>query len=91
MCTKRSADTSAHLTRREKCNLRELLFPPLQGLDTEENVMAPKVVEALLGTRFQGRDFLRSPLVRLDAPQKCQHHPAGIAVAAHHLGRHERL
>ena len=26
--------------------------------------MAPKVVEALLGTRFQGRDFLKAPLVR---------------------------
>ncbi len=27
-------------------------------------MLAPKVVEALLGTRFQGRDFLRGPLVR---------------------------
>ncbi len=27
--------------------------------------MAPKVVEALLGTRFQGRDFVKAPLVRL--------------------------
>ncbi len=35
-----------------------------QALDEAENVMAPKVLEALLGTRFQGRDFLKSPLVR---------------------------
>ena len=35
----------------------------MQGLDTPDDVMAPKVVEALLGTRFQGRDFVRSPLV----------------------------
>ena len=35
----------------------------VQGLDTPDDVMAPKVVEALLGTRFQGRDFVRSPLV----------------------------
>ena len=35
----------------------------LQGLDTEDNVLAPKVVEALLGTRFMGRDFVKSPLV----------------------------
>ena len=34
-----------------------------QGLDTEANVLQPKVVEALLGTRFSGRDFRRSPLV----------------------------
>lgn len=27
--------------------------------------MAPKVLEALLGTRFQGRDFLKTPLVCL--------------------------
>ncbi|KAK9908666.1 hypothetical protein WJX75_001202 [Coccomyxa subellipsoidea] len=33
------------------------------ALDEAENVMAPKVLEALLGTRFQGRDFLKSPLV----------------------------
>ncbi|CAL5222769.1 g5181 [Coccomyxa viridis] len=33
------------------------------GLDTGNDVLAPKVVEALLGTRFQGRDFLRGPLV----------------------------
>lgn len=43
----------------------------LQGLDTEEDVMAPKVVEALLGTRFQGRDFVKAPLVRAWRPQKC--------------------
>lgn len=36
----------------------------LQGLDTEGNVLAPKVVEALLGTRFCGRLANRSPLVR---------------------------
>ncbi len=35
----------------------------LQGLDTGDNVLAPKVVEALLGTRFMGRDFVKSPLV----------------------------
>ena len=33
-------------------------------MDTDQNVMAPKVVEALLGTRFRGREFLRSPLAR---------------------------
>ncbi|CAL8461917.1 g1448 [Coccomyxa elongata] len=33
------------------------------GLDDPENVVAPKVLEALLGTRFQGRDFLKSPLI----------------------------
>lgn len=38
----------------------------MQGLDTGNDVLAPKVVEALLGTRFQGRDFLRGPLVRLN-------------------------
>jgi len=35
-----------------------------QGVDTDQNVVAPKVVEALLGTRFRGREFLRSPLAR---------------------------
>ena len=38
--------------------------PVHQGVDTDQNVMAPKVVEALLGTRFRGREFLRSPLAR---------------------------
>ncbi|GAB4819656.1 hypothetical protein N2152v2_006702 [Parachlorella kessleri] len=33
------------------------------GLDTADNVLTPKVVEALLGTRFRGRDFGRVPLV----------------------------
>lgn len=31
--------------------------------------MVPKVVEALLGTRFRGREFSRGPLVR---PQSLQ-------------------
>ncbi len=44
----------------------------VQGLDTQDDVMAPKVVEALLGTRFQGRDFLRAPLVR--AAVMMRHH-----------------
>ena len=34
-----------------------------QGLDTDANVLSPKVVEALLGTRFRGRQFGRGPLV----------------------------
>ena len=53
----------------------------MQGLDTEDSVPAPKVVEALLGTRFQGRDFVKGPLVR-------QHPHCGIsshAAAALHL------
>ncbi|KAK9838506.1 hypothetical protein WJX81_003780 [Elliptochloris bilobata] len=33
------------------------------GVDADQSVMAPKVVEALLGTRFRGREFLRAPLV----------------------------
>jgi len=33
------------------------------GLDSGEDVLAPKVVEALLGTRFRGREFGRAPLV----------------------------
>eukprot|EP00884_Botryococcus_braunii_P004691 jgi/Botrbrau1/14222/Bobra.0254s0011.1 len=33
------------------------------GLDTEQNVHSPKVVEALLGTRLRGRDFTSCPLV----------------------------
>eukprot|EP00887_Chlorella_sp_A99_P001925 scaffold18.g1925.t1 len=33
------------------------------GLDTDANVLTPKVVEALLGTRFSGRDFRTAPLV----------------------------
>ena len=37
----------------------------LQGLDTIDNVLSPKVVEALLGTRFRGRQFGRGPLVQL--------------------------
>jgi hypothetical protein len=35
----------------------------LQGVDTEENLMSPKVIESLLGTRLRGRDFTTSPLV----------------------------
>ncbi len=42
-------------------------FPPspniLQGLDANSNVLAPKVLEALLGTRLRGRAFGRTPLV----------------------------
>ena len=37
--------------------------------------MAPKVVEALLGTRFQGRDFLKAPLVRTEV---LEHHAKGL-------------
>lgn len=33
------------------------------GLDTDANVLSPKVVEALLGTRFRGRQFGRGPLI----------------------------
>lgn len=33
------------------------------GLDTEEDVPFPKVVESLLGIRFRGRDFGKSPLI----------------------------
>ena len=33
------------------------------GLDSGDDVFAPKVVEALLGTRFRGREFGRTPLV----------------------------
>ena len=33
------------------------------GLDSGDDVFAPKVVEALLGTRFRGREFGRAPLV----------------------------
>lgn len=29
------------------------------GLDTEDNVMKPKVVESLLGRQFRGREFGR--------------------------------
>ncbi len=38
-----------------------LVFP--QGLDATGNVLAPKVLEALLGTRLRGRAFGRTPLV----------------------------
>jgi hypothetical protein len=41
----------------------------MQGLDTDANVLSPKVVEALLGTRFRGRQFGRGPLVRFDFPE----------------------
>lgn len=34
-----------------------------QGLDGNEDVLSPKVVEALLGTRLRGREFARSPIV----------------------------
>lgn len=33
------------------------------GLDTDQNVLNPKVIEALLGTRFRGRAYGRSPVV----------------------------
>jgi hypothetical protein len=33
------------------------------GLDSGDDVFTPKVVEALLGTRFRGREFGRTPLV----------------------------
>lgn len=33
------------------------------GLDTEENVLIPKVVESLLGLQLRGRTFGRSPLI----------------------------
>ena len=33
----------------------------VQGLDTPDDVMAPKVVEALLGTRFQGAGLCEKP------------------------------
>lgn len=47
---------------------------PLQGLDTEdEQVLVPKVVEALLGTRFRGREFSRGPLVRIDGANTAAH------------------
>lgn len=36
-----------------------------QGLDTRQDVPTPKVVEALLGTRFCGRQAGRVPLVGL--------------------------
>jgi hypothetical protein len=35
----------------------------VQGVDSAENVLSPKVVEALLGTRFRGRAFGKLPLV----------------------------
>ena len=41
----------------------------MQGLDTDANVLSPKVVEALLGTRFRGRQFGRGPLVCFDFPE----------------------
>jgi hypothetical protein len=34
-----------------------------QGVDTDQNVRSPKVVEALLGTRLKGRSFTTTPLV----------------------------
>ena len=34
-----------------------------QGVDTDQNVLNPKVIEALLGTRFRGRAYGRSPVV----------------------------
>jgi hypothetical protein len=33
------------------------------GIDSEQNVATPKVVEALLGARLAGRSFCRAPLV----------------------------
>jgi len=38
-------------------------FRYLQGLDATGNVLAPKVLEALLGTRLRGLAFGRTPLV----------------------------
>jgi hypothetical protein len=51
-------------------------------------VVAPKVVEALLGTRFRGREFLRSPLARGPpaaacfalAGQRSRHPSMGLAI-----------
>ncbi len=47
--------------------------------------MAPKVVEALLGTRFRGREFLRSPLAR-GPPACCLLHPSRSQVPASQHG-----
>lgn len=49
-----------HVLLHRHYSLKPLL---LQGLDTDANVLSPKVVEALLGTRFRGRQFGRGPLV----------------------------
>lgn len=35
----------------------------MQGVDTEDNLLSPKVIESLLGTRLRGRDFISCPLV----------------------------
>ena len=35
-----------------------------QGVDSQNNLDRPKVIEAFLGTRLRGCDFARSPLVR---------------------------
>ena len=35
----------------------------MQGVDTEADLLSPKVIESLLGTRLRGRDFTASPLV----------------------------
>ena len=48
--------------------LQLLKLRVLQGLDTDANVLSPKVVEALLGTRFRGRQFGRGPLVCSASP-----------------------
>lgn len=46
------------------CRRHPALFPLFaQALDTSSNVLSPKVVEALLGTRLRGREFGRAPLV----------------------------
>jgi hypothetical protein len=42
---------------------RYLLAHVLQGVDTEADLLSPKVIESLLGTRLRGRDFTASPLV----------------------------
>jgi hypothetical protein len=38
-------------------------MPYVQGVDTEADLLSPKVIESLLGTRLRGRDFTASPLV----------------------------
>jgi hypothetical protein len=45
------------------CTHQHLLAPVLQGVDTEADLLSPKVIESVLGTRLRGRDFTASPLV----------------------------
>ncbi len=49
--------------------LRGASCDTLQGVDTDEPLLYPKVIESLLGTRLRGREFGASPLVRRDAPR----------------------